>query len=206
MAISKKKLAIWKEAILRMNEEDLEFILDFPECFEPQILKLAKHRLKEKSPFQDEECREEDITIEAAVFGTLNEMGCKYDIDEDGDIQFKYKNEEFSIFLHEDRPFITIMKYNLLTINLDNYHEVSQMYSAINSTNNNGHIIVTYHINKENNKVYVHSHTTTLFSTFIPNLVGYLELLLTYFFYTQQFLKDKMAEIYETEHPDSRLN
>ncbi len=30
-----KKLEIWKEAIPRMNEEDLEFILDFPECFEP---------------------------------------------------------------------------------------------------------------------------------------------------------------------------
>ena len=30
-----KKLEVWKEAIPRMNEEDLEFILDFPECFEP---------------------------------------------------------------------------------------------------------------------------------------------------------------------------
>ena len=44
MNISNHKLAVWEDAVTRMNEEDLEFILDFPECFEPQILKLVKSR------------------------------------------------------------------------------------------------------------------------------------------------------------------
>ena len=39
-----KKLEIWREAIPRMNEEDLEFILDFPECFEPKVLRMVKRR------------------------------------------------------------------------------------------------------------------------------------------------------------------
>ena len=39
-----KKLEIWKEAIPRMNEEDLEFILDFPECFDPKVLRMVKKR------------------------------------------------------------------------------------------------------------------------------------------------------------------
>lgn len=204
---SDKKLAIWKDAVKRMNEEDLAFILDFPECFEPQILKLVKSRQKEIAQPLDEEFENvEDTTIEAKVYRALHEMGCNFDIDEDREVNFKYQNEEFSIIFHEDRPFITIFKYNLLTIDLDNYHEVSKMYSAINATNTNGHIIVTYHISKEDNKVYVHSHTTTLFDTFIPNCVGYLDLMLTYFLHTRRFLKDKMAEIYETDSPNSRLN
>ena len=206
MGISNKKLTIWKYAVKRMNEEDLEFILDFPECFEPQILKLAEQRLKEISEPQDDDYDEEEDTIEAAVLENLDELGCEYEIDEDGEIQFEYKNEKFSIIPHEDRPFITILKHNLLIIDLDNYHEVTKMYSAINTTNNNSHIVVTYHINKEDNKVYVYSHTTTLFDTYIPNRVGYFELLLTYFFYTQQFLKDQMAEIYEKEQPQNNLN
>ena len=206
MDISDKKLTIWKHAVKRMNKEDLEFILDFPECFEPQILKLAEQRLEEITQPQDDDLYEEEDTIEAAVLENIEELGCVYEIDEDGDIQFEYKNEKFSIIPYEDRPFITILKYNLLTIDLDNYHEVTKMYSAINTTNNNSHIVVTYHINKEDNKVYVHSHTTTLFDSYIPNRVGYFELLLSYFFHTQQFLKDQMAEVYESEQPTNSIN
>ncbi len=51
-----KKLEIWKEAIPRMNEEDLEFILDFPECFEPKVLKMVRTRYdKITKPEDDEE-------------------------------------------------------------------------------------------------------------------------------------------------------
>ena len=39
MDISDQKLAVWKEAVKRMNEEYLEFILDFPECFEPIVMR-----------------------------------------------------------------------------------------------------------------------------------------------------------------------
>ena len=205
MEISDKKLTIWKHVVKRMNEEDLEFILDFPECHEPQILKLVEQRLEEISQPQDDDFFEEEDTIEAAFLENIDELGCVYVIDEDGDIQFEYRNEKFTILLHENRPFITITNYNLLTIDLDNYHEVTKMYSAINTTNSNGHIVVTYHINKEDNMIHVHSHTTTLFNSYIPNRVGYFELLLSYFFHTQQFQKDQMAEVYESKQPPNSI-
>ena len=41
-----KKLEIWREAIPKMNEEDLEFILDFPEL-------LCLHTLTVTSDYRD---------------------------------------------------------------------------------------------------------------------------------------------------------
>ena len=48
-----KKLEIWKEAIPRMNEEDLEFILDFPECFDPKVLRMVKKRYEKITKPED---------------------------------------------------------------------------------------------------------------------------------------------------------
>ena len=51
-----KKLALWKEAVPRMSEEDLEFLLDFSECFEPQLMKMVKARYKKMTePSEDKE-------------------------------------------------------------------------------------------------------------------------------------------------------
>ena len=51
-----KKLALWKEAVPRMSEEDLEFLLDFSECFDPKLTKMAKARYKKiTEPSEDKE-------------------------------------------------------------------------------------------------------------------------------------------------------
>ena len=63
-----KKLEIWKEAIPRMNEEDLEFILDFPECFEPKVLRMVKKRYEKitKPENGEEEYEEVEETLKDA--------------------------------------------------------------------------------------------------------------------------------------------
>ena len=83
-----KKLEIWREAIPRMNEEDLEFILDFPECFEPKVLRMVKKRYEKitKPENGEEEYEEVEETLKDAVLRILREMDCSYDFDEDGDI------------------------------------------------------------------------------------------------------------------------
>ena len=85
-----KKLEIWREAIPRMNEEDLEFILDFPECFEPKVLRMVKKRYEKitKPENGEEEYEEVEETLKDAVLRILREMDCSYDFDEDGDIYF----------------------------------------------------------------------------------------------------------------------
>ena len=210
MAISEKKQAIWKDAVKRMNEEDLEFILDFPECFEPQIIQLVKSRQKEIALPQNNEVESEIVeeTKEDAVLRILDELKCPYEIDEDGDIQFDYQDENFVIVdTEEDKPFIHILKYNWLTVSMDDIDEVSRLYNAINTTNNNGYITVTYSINEDDRKIYVHFGTAILFFSFIPNCKGYLKLMLTYFFHTRRMLEEDMQKLLEEKYAaDCRLN
>lgn len=92
-----KKLEIWREAIPRMNEEDLEFILDFPECFEPKVLRMVKRRYDKITKPEDgeEEYEKVEETLKDAVLRILREMDCSYDFDEDGDIHFEYQDGRY---------------------------------------------------------------------------------------------------------------
>ena len=108
-----KKLEIWREAIPRMNEEDLEFILDFPECFEPKVLNMVKRRYDKITKPEDgeDEYKEVEESLEDAVLRILREMNCPYDFDEDGDIHFEYQDEDFYIIVGEETQFINIWEY-----------------------------------------------------------------------------------------------
>ena len=105
-----KKLEIWKEAIPRMNEEDLEFILDFPECFEPKVLNMVKRRYDKITKPEDgeEEYEKVEETLKDAVLRILREMDCSYDFDEDGDIHFEYQDADFYITVDDNNQFIEI--------------------------------------------------------------------------------------------------
>ena len=135
-----KRIALWKEAIPRMNEEDLEFILDFSECFEPQMVKMVKARYKQMSITPDDENEnqngEEDVV--GAVFNILDEMGCQSKYDKDGDIQFSYQDESFFITGDEDNPFIDIWEYNWMQVSLNEINKISVLRQAINEINHIG--------------------------------------------------------------------
>jgi hypothetical protein len=203
-----KKVAIWKEAIPRMNEEDLEFILDFPECFEPKILKLVKSRMKDMHQSEDDEEGEYiEPTLEDLVCDTLDEIGCDHHYDSDGDICLKYQDEDFFITIDKDDDFfIEINKYNWITVSMKDYNEVSRLYDAVNIVNRNGYVAVTYTKSEDNREIYVHFNATILFASFIPNLEGYLDMRLTLFLHTYKALKEKMGELYEKEYQHHSVN
>ena len=208
MDISDQKLAIWKDAVKRMNEEDLEFILDFPECFEPKILKLVSSRMKDMHQSEEgEEGEYIEPTIEDLVCETLNELGCDYHYDSDDDICLKYQDEDFIISIDEDDDFfIQIYKYNWITVSMKDYNEVSRLYDAINHINRNGYLAITYTKSEDNREIYVHFNATILFASFIPNLKGYLDMWLTLFLHIHRALKEKMGELYEEEYQHHCIN
>jgi hypothetical protein len=208
MNISNHKLAVWEDAVTRMNEEDLEFILDFPECFEPQILKLVKSRMEAMhQPDDDEEDEYIEPTLEDLVCETLYEMDCDYHYDSDRDICLKYQDEDFIISIDKKNDlFIQIYKYNWITVSMKDYNEASRLYDAINIVNRNGFIAVTYTKSEDNREISVHFNTTILFASFIPNLQGYLDMRLTLFFHTYRALKEKMGELYEEEYQHHCVN
>lgn len=145
--------------------------------------------------------------IKRAVKYILKKMECSYTTTENGDLIFDYRDEPFAIsFNKEGEPFISIIKFNLLTVKMDNVNEVSRLYRAINDTNSNGPITVFYDIDNDEREIDVYSHTTILFFSPIPNRRGLLKFYLDYFFQAQKYLKDKMTALEEEELSNSKAN
>jgi hypothetical protein len=170
------KLALWKEAVPRMNEEDMEFLLDFSECFDPKLVKMAKARYTELTkPQDDEEIHVAVIdSLASDVFEILEEMECTGEYDKDGEIVFSYKDSNFYITTYEDNhQFIEIWEYSWKRINMNNIDEVTKAYRAINYVNCMGDISVSYSFN-DNDEMCIHLGTRTLFFAHIPNRKGYL--------------------------------
>lgn len=196
-----KKLALWKEAIPRMNEEDLEFLLDFSECFDAKLVKMAKARYTEITKPQDEEDLHVAVvdSLVSDVFEILEEMECAGKYDEDGEIVFSYKDSTFYITINEDEhPFIEIWEYCWKRFDKNNVDEVTKVHRAINSVNCMGDISVNYAFNNKN-EMCVHFGTRTLFFDLIPNRKGYLEYLLERFFDAHRYFEHKMQTFYGEE-------
>lgn len=203
-----KKLALWKEAIPRMNEEDLEFLLDFSECFDPKLVKMAKARYTEITKPQDEEDAHVAVvdSLESDVFKILEEMECNWKYDDDGDIVFSYKGYDFYITTEEEnQTFIEIWEYSWKRVDLNDAAEVTRAYRAINYVNYMGDINVIYTFN-DKNEMWIHFGTRALFFAYIPNRKGYLEYLLRRFFVAHEHFEDKMQTLYGEEHSGEIVN
>ena len=145
-----KKLEIWKEAIPRMNEEDLEFILDFSECFESEVLKMVKARYdKLTKPDEGEKYEGLAKTLEDDLLDILEEMGCDCELDEeDGSINFSlsldsYSEEvraiidgvEFCIMFGKENRNIIVNEGCWKQIDLDDDDEMGRLLWSINRAN-----------------------------------------------------------------------
>ena len=203
-----KKLAVWQDALPRMNEEDLEFILDFPECFEPQVIKMVRTKYDAilKSHDDGGEKQDEKENLVDAVFNALDEIGCNADFDEDNDIQFTYQDHVFYITAVDDSIFISIWEYNWMQVSLNDVEKLSRLRRAINETNCFGDISIVFSVNEECHEMRVHSVMKTLFYSCIPCRELYLECILKRFLDLHSYLRDRMNSYYEEGQSESILN
>ena len=167
-----KKLEIWKEAIPRMNEEDLEFILDFPECFESKVLKMVKARYDKLTKIDDdeeEEFEEVDDSLEYDMIVVLEEMGYKYEHEEDGSIRIflnleRYTEEvrsiaegvEFDIMLDDKNRNIIVNEGCWKQIDTDDDDEGVRLLEAINHANAGFRVNTFYNYNNETRMMEVY--------------------------------------------------
>jgi hypothetical protein len=203
-----EKLARWKDAIPRMNEEDLEFVLDFSECFEPQFTKMVKARYDKMAKLskEEEEEEEEEEDPYCVVTDILDEMGCKYESDTDDDITFTYKDTCFCISTEEGSLFITIWNFSWMQVSLAEPQRVSLLLKAINQINYLGEICTTYSFDHDAQIVKVHSGTKTLFFSDIYDRKGYLKYLLMSILNIHDILEEHMQELYNKEHLEEKGN
>ena len=129
------------------------------------------------------------------VINTLKEIGCQPEVDDDDDICFKYQNEDFFINADNRTAFIIIWS-NFGSLSL-NDPDINILKDAINQTNMDGRVTLAYFINNEENTITVYCKHYLPFVHEIPSIQEYLRSNLDNFFWTHQYLVDKLNSLKE---------
>lgn len=148
------------------------------------------------------ECLDER-TITGLVTGALRKIGCDYEIEQRGNInyiRFIFQGEHFTIDCNDDNYFINI--YDTWWYEISTYsdvEEIADLRKVINLANRQANCSLIYTINKETEQIGVHSKKNMLFISQIPEIDLYLKSAFNEFFKAQRFVlteleKCKVAE------------
>lgn len=191
-----KQLKNWEKAINKMSKEELQYALAFPDCYYPEYLELVKARLDELSSIPDYDA------MSAIVKNVIEEMGCPYEITEDGDFDFYFKGGHFLLIMNHNGHYIDIWEYFWKMANLDDADEVDRLKRSINKANAKCSITTVYEIDNEKRAMYVHSTTSILYRPMIFNLKDYLYLRLSNFFFAHDLINAEVTLLAERECPE----
>lgn len=135
----------------------------------------------------------EDNKTRNLVIKTLKEIGCQPEVNDEDDICFKYQGKDFFIDADNRVPFITLWNIFGVPLTID----VNIMKEAINQTNLEGRITLSYSINKKRNimVIYCKSHLPFIYG--IPAIQEYLQCNLDNYSWTYQYLMDKHNSLKE---------
>ena len=145
----------------------------------------------------------DERTITGLVTSTLRKIGCDYDIEQRGNInwiRFIFQGEHFTIDCNDDNYFINI--YDTWWYEISTYsdiEEIADLRKVINLANRQANCTLIYTINKETEQIGVHSKKNMLFISQIPERDLYLKSAFNEFFKAQRFVlteleKCKVAE------------
>lgn len=187
----------WKRSIEKMSENELWSVLNQDEEYDNALLKLVHSNSKEIFTPSTEE-------IWNTITSILEELECPFEM-EDEVINFRYKNEMFSMIVDNGSSFVQLLKLDMVTIGMDDFKEVAGLKSAINAANTNGHITVRYSVNNNTGELSVYGSVLVLLAPFVPNRKEYLQFILTNFLYVQTFLRRGM-QLDNEEQPEVFMN
>ena len=145
----------------------------------------------------------DERTITGLVTSTLRKIGCDYDIEQRGNInwiRFIFQGEHFTIDCNDDNYFINI--YDTWWYEISTYsdvEEIADLRKVINLANRQANCTLIYTINKEMEQIGVHSKKNMLFISQIPERDLYMKSAFNEFFKAQRFVlteleKCKVAE------------
>lgn len=139
---------------------------------------------------------EERIGTRDLFLQTLTQLGCQYEIDEDGsdDINFGYQGEYFTVRASNDFAYIYIYDLNWGSVELHDVDEVARLKKAINVSNMQNGVTTIYTIDEAGNSVNVHCKSVILFIPEIPDLVSYLRFEFSDYFRAHETVRAEMAK------------
>lgn len=145
----------------------------------------------------------DERTITGLVTSTLRKIGCDYDIEQRGNInwiRFIFQGEHFTIDCNDENYFINIYDTWWYEISIySDIEEIADLRKVINLANRQANCTLIYTINKETEQIGVHSKKNMLFISQIPERDLYLKSAFNEFFKAQRFVlteleKCKVAE------------
>jgi len=187
--MSKKNKSLsetWEPTIKKMGKEELQHIISEQEIYQPEFIEMVKARLDELSSIPDHE------VMKDIVKRILEELGCPYEVNEDGDIDFIFQGMEFSILLSENNHYIEIIDFCWKHVKLSDTDEVRRLKYAINKANTISDITTVYFENEEEEYIGVYCTTSILYRPIITNLKDYLRIRLSNFFLAHDLVNTEM--------------
>lgn len=176
----------WVEAVDKMGMGELSFIVNNPVGFYPEYVELAKERWRKLSRLSGQR------QLKSQIKKVLKELGCPWNVNEDGDIQFTFQGSDFIISIPDDSDCIEIADYAWRTVDLDDREEVERVKYAVNYTNRLAYVTTYYTINEEKELMSVHSTTSIHDGSMIPNMKEYLHNILRCFFAAYELLNTEL--------------
>ena len=132
---------------------------------------------------------------------TLTKIGCQYEIGdgEDGDINFGYQGEYFTVRASNKVRYIQIYDTHWGHVELYNIDEFARLKKAINESNLRNSVTTVYTIDEAGGNVDVHCKSVILFIPEIPDIENYLRLELNEYFRAHETVNMEMVKQREQE-------
>ena len=132
---------------------------------------------------------------------TLTKIGCQYQLGEgeDNRIFFAYQGEHFFADTTNETNYVHLWDTHWGHVELYDIDEVSRLRKAINTSNLKTSVTTIFTIDEDRKNMDVHSKSTILFMSSMPDLDDYLRVELNDFFRAHQVVGNEMHKLRENE-------
>ena len=174
------------------------------EAEEDRFFEELKNSSKDEDRITDAmECFDER-TITELVLSTLRKIGCDYEIEQRGNInwiRFIFQGEHFTIDCNDDNYYINIYDTWWYEISIySDIEEIADLHKVINIVNRQANCTLLYTVNEETELIGVHSKKNMLFISQIPELDLYLKSAFSEFFKVQRSVLTELEKCKVTEN------
>ena len=152
--------------LIRFRQEKSDEVLSEPTVSE----ELEDNRVQKVDSQYD------GLDIKTMLERVLKNVGCHINMcgEKEGEFNITYQGEHFSIAYSENSRLINIYDVAWYAEDLNDIDNLSLVRQAVNMCNQYNSATVLYTIDKENNRVNVHTRQSVAFGSFIPDIEAYL--------------------------------
>lgn len=172
-----------------------------------QLVRPMPQRIsKETEPEEPEECNVVEPvapapTTRSLLFSALEKLNLDYELDEDGDINFKYQGENLQILADDGKKYILIRDLWWYSAPLDDIENLAILHRAVNECNyENAFAIIAYTQDTRDNTINLHTFRTMLWIPEIPDTEQYFLSSLDHLLHMHQRFYGKMESIRREKH------